>query len=721
MGLLLLLLLWLCAAQARDSSSLFVKVAHHRSQIRRSFKFPSRAFGERTEDIRLIGNAAVMGDGSIRIPAQDAQANQAGRALFASPVRMWDPNTSIPASFDTTFSFVIQSSSSSTSHETGGGLAFIIAPDEMTVGRDAGYLGMLNDACVHHRRGNSSEGRRPVIAVEFDTFKDDEFGDPNDNHVGLNLGSVISNETADLSNAGVFLRNGSSVTARISYDSSIQHLQVRVSSTHSSRDPEFDPAKQDSLLDDDQVLPLISTPVDLSSFLKEYMFVGFTASTGAEALSHSILSWTFSCASHAVQRFPPVTLSNSKETISHREECEDAIVEDKFDHASGRKGHPPAIFFVFVSVSATVLSLVLIVLVSWRRNRAHSSKSISASISGGGGDPWSMPVVMLPRPRPLHRPREFDLPELVVATGDFAEKQKLGQGPLGVVYRGSLQDGSLVAIKVLSNVWPVSSSGVLCVPSLNMSKNRKRKQQLISEILPAFSKLRHPRLVPVRGWCESGPDLMVVYEYMPNASLDKWLHPAEALLALPWIHRWKLAGDVAAALLHLHMSNFLHGRVKSSNVLMDITFQARLGDFGLLGSSSSRAPSSSDHHPQPEYHLPPEASSSSDPWTREMDVYGFGIVCLELVSGGPPSSEEGGSLVDRAWLLHERGCGIGELVDPKLGGSFVFDQAMTLYGVGLLCSHPDPRSRPAMEGVARLLERRTDIPPIPARTPARCD
>ncbi|EFJ34351.1 hypothetical protein SELMODRAFT_82090, partial [Selaginella moellendorffii] len=219
-----------------------------------------------------------MGDGSIRIPAQDAQANQAGRALFASPVRMWDPNTSIPASFDTTFSFVIQSSSSSTSHETGGGLAFIIAPDEMTVGRDAGYLGMLNDACVHHRRGNSSEGRRPVIAVEFDTFKDDEFGDPNDNHVGLNLGSVISNETADLSNAGVFLRNGSSVTARISYDSSIQHLQ------------------QDSLLDDDQVLPLISTPVDLSSFLKEYMFVGFTASTGAEALSHSILSWTFSCA-----------------------------------------------------------------------------------------------------------------------------------------------------------------------------------------------------------------------------------------------------------------------------------------------------------------------------------------------------------------------------------------------------------------------------------------
>ena len=156
-------------------------------------------------DVKLLGSAKLASNTTaIQIPDEshvDDLRHQAGRAIYSSSIRLLDPHTETPASFETTFSFQFHNASSSSAERIemtqsggygvgGSGLTFVIVPDEFTVGRPGAWLAMLNDAC---------EDDYKVIAIEFDTRLNPEFGDPNDNHVGINLGTIISTETINAS------------------------------------------------------------------------------------------------------------------------------------------------------------------------------------------------------------------------------------------------------------------------------------------------------------------------------------------------------------------------------------------------------------------------------------------------------------------------------------------------------------------------------------------
>ncbi|KAI9174223.1 hypothetical protein LWI28_014038 [Acer negundo] len=144
--------------------------------------------------MKLIGSASISQHlkGFIQIPDPSPtvdHAYQAGRAIYSSPIRFFDPLTVTPASFQTTFSF--QFTTNKSSSPGNNGMAFVIVPDEFTVGRPGPWLGIVNDACSHYK----------VVAIEFDSSHDPKFGDPNDDHVGINLGSVVSFKTANISSS----------------------------------------------------------------------------------------------------------------------------------------------------------------------------------------------------------------------------------------------------------------------------------------------------------------------------------------------------------------------------------------------------------------------------------------------------------------------------------------------------------------------------------------
>ncbi|KAJ7541452.1 hypothetical protein O6H91_10G060200 [Diphasiastrum complanatum] len=633
------------------------KVSTH---IRKRFRFSAYGFGEKSDDINLLGSASVVSDGSVRIPADDgldgAPKYQAGRALYSSPVRMWDPNTGLPATFETAFSFAInQKSANGNGSAADGGLTFIVAPDELTVGREAGWLGMLNEPCKDPSN---------AFAVEFDTFKNDEFGDPNDNHVGINLASMHSKFTADASNAGVLLRNGSFVTAWINYDGNSRYIEVRIANVSATERP---------------VTPIISVPLDLSPILKEYMFVGFSAATGADTQIHNIVSWSFSSFTHAVPRFASKFLDGGPL-------CKGDVSDPQ---AQKQKKHSPEskAFLIFVSVSA-VLLLAFLNLAFGRSDMKRTVLKLQ---------------MMNHRPRPLHRPRRFKYDELAAATNGFDEKAKLGEGRFGSVYKGTLQDGSQVAVKRLS--------------TLHIQGSEK---QLINEVSFILGQ-KQLHLVQLRGWCRLKKELLLVNEYMPNSSLDKWLYP-NPWTALPWILRWKVIKSIASSLAYLHEGlhqQLLHRQVKTSNVLLDVTLQAKLGDFGIGSWIENRRarlliPASLDDHVA--YQAP--ESSYVTKATDKMDVFSFGVTILEIVCGrrtidktlGPAETV----LLDWVWELQKNG-NLLAAADKRLGKQYEPEQIVRSLTVGILCTHPDPNCRPTMKEVVNFLTGTKVLPPLPSK------
>lgn len=264
--------------------------------VTKQLYFPNFSLANPTilHEIKLLGSAKFATEKStVEIPnefeALDLR-HHVGRALYSSLIRLLDPNTNSPASFETTFSFQFRNKNMSSGSYGGSGLTFIIVPDEFTVGRSGPWLRMLNDACEEDYK---------AVAVEFDTRHNPEFGDLNDNHVGINLGTIVSSKTINASDVGVFLKDGSVHRAWIRYDGSRRWLEI-----HLGSDELKFPSKH-----------LFSESLDLSPFLKEYMFVGFSASTGNMTQIHNVLSWNFTSSSQASLRIPSSETCQSKISV----------------------------------------------------------------------------------------------------------------------------------------------------------------------------------------------------------------------------------------------------------------------------------------------------------------------------------------------------------------------------------------------------------------------
>ncbi|KAG8381617.1 hypothetical protein BUALT_Bualt06G0140200 [Buddleja alternifolia] len=583
--------------------------------------------------ITLLGSAAVSTEKNcIQIPENNLQYS-AGRAIYSSPTRLFDPNTRLPASFNTTFSFQFQNPSDTSNSSSSGGLSFIIVPDEFTVGRPGPWLGMMNDAC---------EDEYKVVAIEFDSRMNPEFGDPNDNHVGINLGSIVSETSVNVSDFGIRLNDGSVHRAWIMYDGHSKLLEIYLGP-------------------DETVLPskaVYSGNIDLSPYLNEYMFIGFSGSTGNNHTQfHSICSWNFTSVSRAFLRVPSTESCESKITVENNE-----------DHDQNIHSKTPSSFYVFLAV----LVLVLTILINLYFNGKRKAKSDSDE------------VMVVPkekqRPGPPNRARKFGLAEISSATRGFGELQILGSDSRSVTYKGSLLNGCNVVIKRFSRQFFSSSAS---------------DRRIMCKEVKAIGKIRHPNLVPIRGWCFDREETIVVYDFVPNGSLDKWLF---GFGVLPWSRRFKVVKDVAEALSYLHSKDLAHKNVKPSSVFIDISFRAILGDFGFVLSSS-------------------ESTRFESLVSQKVDVFEFGILVLEVISGRGRKSKPGElDLLDLAWAMHERD-EKAKLVDRRMGQVVNPDQAVRVLEVGLMCTLNDNKGRPNMEEVVEYLNLERRVPELPSSRP----
>ncbi|KAG8642793.1 hypothetical protein MANES_12G123800v8 [Manihot esculenta] len=397
--------------------------------------------------------------------------------------------------------------------------------------------------------------------------------------------------------------------------------------------------------------------------LPEQVTIGFSAATGQNGERHTLQSWEFS----------------SSLDINRK-------------HGNESKKNK---IIVGVSVSAgglLIAGVILALLISRGRKRIRTRReaeatgiaSINEDLERGAG------------------PRRFSYEELVSATNNFSEDRKLGQGGFGAVYKGYLNDKDMaIAVKKFSR------------------GSKQGKKEYITEV-KTISQLRHRNLVQLIGWCHDRSEFLLVYEFMPNGSLDYHLFGKSRPLA--WAVRYKISLGLASALLYLHEEweqCVVHRDVKSSNVMLDSCFNVKLGDFGLarlmdheLGPQTTELAGTLGYL-APEYVCTGRASKDSD-------VYSFGVVALEIASGRKAADsiqqKSGVSLVEWIWDLY--GCGELQMgIDKKLLTEYNEKEIECLMIVGLWCAHPDCKARPSIRQAIQVLNFEAAIPNLPPKMP----
>ncbi|GLU08935.1 hypothetical protein SLE2022_258180 [Rubroshorea leprosula] len=269
-------------------------------------------------------------------------------------------------------------------------------------------------------------------------------------------------------------------------------------------------------------------------------------------------------------------------------------------------------------------------------------------------------------------PREFSYDELAIATKNFANEEKLGEGGCGVVYKGFMRDSNTyVAVKRVS----------------------KRSKQGIKEFaseVKIISQLRHKNLVKLIGWCHE-KELLLAYEFMLGGSLDFHLFKGRSLL--PWDIRYKIVQGLASALLYLHEEGdfcVLHRDIKASNIMLDSAFNTKLGDFGLARLVDHEKGSRTTLLAGTMGYIAPECYRTGMA-TKESDVYSFGIVALEIACGRRSieykHDEHLSSLVAWVWEAYGNQM-VLDVADKKLSAEFNVKEMECLLLVGLWCAHP---------------------------------
>ncbi|XP_020985825.2 G-type lectin S-receptor-like serine/threonine-protein kinase At4g03230 [Arachis duranensis] len=285
----------------------------------------------------------------------------------------------------------------------------------------------------------------------------------------------------------------------------------------------------------------------------------------------------------------------------------------------------------------------------------------------------------------------FDFESIVVATDNFSDANKLGRGGYGPVYKGKLQSGEIVAVKRLSNV---SSQGL---------------QEFKNEVV-LIAKLQHRNLVRLRGYCIKGDEKILLYEYMPNKSLDSFIFDPTQSILLDWEMRFNIIRGIARGLLYLHQDSRLrviHRDLKTSNILLDEEMQPKFSDFGLAKIVAGKESEVNTErvvgtygYMSPEYALEGLFSTKSD-------IFSFGVVLLEILSGkkntGFYQSDQFTSLLTYAWRLWTENRMI-DLMDMCLSESCIANQFIKCAHIGLLCVQDDPADRPTMSTVLTLLD-----------------
>ncbi|KAG2703963.1 hypothetical protein I3760_06G161300, partial [Carya illinoinensis] len=402
----------------------------------------------------------------------------------------------------------------------------------------------------------------------------------------------------------------------------------------------------------------LSFNVDLRKHLPEKVTFGFSAATGYSSAVHTICSWNFTSSLQIDD-----TKTNPKVVGAP---SPSPILTPKL------RGNNKLGLGVGLGAGGLflVVGLALVLLVLWKRSgrdkeddRAFAEYMDGEFHEGTG-------------------PKRFSFKELTRATNNFSNEEKLGQGGFGDIYKGFLRDSNIfVAIK-------------------RVSKGSKQGMKEYVAEVKIISRLRHRNL------------------FMPNGSLDSHLFKEERLLI--WEVRYKIAQGLASSLLYLHEGweqCMVHRDIKSSNIMLDSNFNAKLGDFGLARLVDHAKGSQTTVLAGTFGYMAPECVTTGKA-SKESDVYSFGIVALEIACGrkpiNPKAPEDQVALVEWVWELYGKG-DVLEAADPRLGGDFNGEQMECLIIVGMWCAHPDRNLRPSIRQAIHVFNFEAPLPVLRSR------
>ncbi|XP_022877616.1 G-type lectin S-receptor-like serine/threonine-protein kinase At4g27290 isoform X1 [Olea europaea var. sylvestris] len=298
--------------------------------------------------------------------------------------------------------------------------------------------------------------------------------------------------------------------------------------------------------------------------------------------------------------------------------------------------------------------------------------------------------------------KDYELPlyrasTISKATNNFSENNKLGQGGYGPVYKGTLEDGQDVAVKRLSKT---------SMQGLDEFKN---------EVI-CIAKLQHRNLVKLLGCCIEGEEKMLIYEYMPNKSLDLILFDQTRSALLDWPKRLQIVNGVARGLMYIHQDSrmrIIHRDLKASNILLDDDMNPKISDFGIARSFGGNETEDKTSRVVGTYgYMSPEYAVHGR-FSQKSDVFSFGVLVLEIVIGKRNSGFSHGdqhlNLLGHAWTLYKEERSL-ELVDAYLRETANLFEVLRLIHVGLLCVQQCPDDRPSMASVVAMLGNDAALP-----------
>ncbi|KAG0501492.1 hypothetical protein HPP92_001564 [Vanilla planifolia] len=343
----------------------------------------------------------------------------------------------------------------------------------------------------------------------------------------------------------------------------------------------------------------------------------------------------------------------------------------------------PTAAVAFLLISA---AFILLMMRTWKKSLKLSTRNGDASEEEMNNSVASLLI---------------DLPTIKAATNNFSEANMLGEGGFGPVYKGVLGNGQEIAVKRLAKA---SGQGLV---------------EMRNEVV-FLAKLQHKNLVRLVGCCAEGKEKLLVYEYLPNRSLDKLLFEQELRVQLGWATRLKIIEGICRGLLYLHEDSrfrIIHRDLKASNILLDADMNPKISDFGLAKMSGIHECQGTTSRISGTYgYMSPEYAFRGF-FSTKSDVFSYGVLILEIVTGRSSSCFLGSSnnldLLSYVWQYWNQGMAL-QVVDQSLGGRYPAEEAMRCIQIGLLCVQEDPAERPSVASLVVMLNSHSAELPVPS-------